>query len=98
MLILTRLVVSFMLLRVRVNRGIGGSDSNGEKNNELSPRPQFHRVFPSRNPSPRARFEKSHSRIVIENQEPAKSCGLTRTSWGFSITIVCEHVSEQLSS
>jgi len=31
---------------------IRGSDSNGEKNNELGPRPQFHRGLPSRNPSP----------------------------------------------
>src|SRR5262249_42957245 len=31
-----------------------GSDSNGEKTNELGSRPQFHRVFHSRNPSPRA--------------------------------------------
>jgi len=28
---------------------IRGSDSNGEKNNELGPRPQFHRGLPSRN-------------------------------------------------
>src|SRR3954464_559449 len=43
----------------------------------------------------RAQFEKSHSRMLIENQEQAKSRGLTRKPCEFSITIVCERLPEQ---
>src|SRR5262249_283619 len=50
--------------------GRRASDSNGEKNNELGSRPQFRRIFPSRNPSSRGRVEKTHSRTVIENKNP----------------------------
>src|SRR4051812_36624726 len=53
-----------------------GSDSSGAKNNELGLDPQFHGVFPSRNPSPQGRYEKSHSRVIIENQEPVETCRL----------------------
>ncbi len=50
-----------------------GSDSNGEKNNDLGPRPRFHRALPSRNPSVMGSFEKDDSRAVDENQNPRKS-------------------------
>jgi hypothetical protein len=35
-------------------RGKWGSDSSGEKDNELGSKPRFPRVFPSRNPSPQS--------------------------------------------
>jgi hypothetical protein len=39
---------------------------------------------------PRARFEKTHSRAVIENQVPAGSRVRNVRTCGFSITIICE--------
>ena len=35
-------------------------------------------------------MENSHSRIVIENQDPAGSCDRDVSAWQFSETIVCE--------
>ncbi len=67
-----------------------GSNSNGEKNNELGPEPSDFRGAASQNPSPAARFEKTHSRTVIENQDPAESRDRGVRAWGFSITVVHE--------
>ena len=66
------------------------SDSNGAKNNDLGPEPSDFRSAASQNPSPGARFEKTHSRTVIENQDPAESNGRDVSAWGLSKTTVCE--------
>ena len=68
--------------------GKWGSDSNGEKNNELGPEPLEFPGAAFQNPSPAVRFEETHSRVVIENQYPAELGDRGVSSGGFLKTVV----------
>ena len=66
------------------------SDSNGAKNNELGSEPWIRGVGASRNPSPALRFEKTHSRVVIESPERGESAASNRSPCDLSESVVCE--------